>query len=106
MEEILLVCLLIVVFLIVLDGFLNGALKTRIDAVLSVALLCVLGAMFYWFSWKGLGTGVAVALTSSDCTKGGGISAGPSAENLKLLSGEREGLPWVLCGCSQCLWRC
>ena len=66
MEEILLVCLLIVVFLIVLNGFLNGALETRIDAVLSVALLCVLGAMFYWFSWKGLGTGVAVALIATN----------------------------------------
>jgi hypothetical protein len=65
MDVILLACLLIVVFLIVLNAFLNGASKTRIDAVLSVALLCVLGAQFYWFGWKGPVKGVAVALIAA-----------------------------------------
>jgi len=65
MEEILIICLLIAVFLIILNGFLYGALKNRIDAILSVTLLCVLAALFYWFSWKGLGTGVALAIIAA-----------------------------------------
>jgi hypothetical protein len=46
MEEVLLVIVEIIAFLIVLKGFLNGALKTKIDAVLSLAFCGVLAAIF------------------------------------------------------------
>ncbi len=62
LQEALFVCLLIIVFVIMLNGFLNGALKNRIDAALSVALLGVLAVIFYCFGWKGLGIGIALCL--------------------------------------------
>jgi hypothetical protein len=61
MEVTLFACLLAVVFLIALNGFLNGVFKRQIDTVLGAAWLCILGALLYWFDWKGLGMGVALS---------------------------------------------
>ena len=41
-----------IVYLIVLNGYLNGSMKTRIDAVLSVLWLALLALAFIAFGWK------------------------------------------------------
>jgi hypothetical protein len=43
--------LMIVVFLAILDGFLNGAMKQRIDAVLGSLLVAIIILGFYLFGW-------------------------------------------------------
>ncbi len=40
-----------VVYLIMLNGFLNGSMKTRIDAILSVLLIFLIGFGFCLFEW-------------------------------------------------------
>jgi hypothetical protein len=42
----------LVVFLVVLNGFLNGSLKQHTDAALSVVWLALLAACFLAFGWK------------------------------------------------------
>lgn len=66
MEEALFAFLVLLVFLFVLNGMLNGRLKDRVDAILCVVWLCLQAAIFYWFGWKGLGT--ALALTAIGAT--------------------------------------
>lgn len=61
MEAALVACLLLVTFLFVLNGLLNGRLKDRVDAVLCIVWLCILAITLYWFGWKGVG--VALILT-------------------------------------------
>jgi hypothetical protein len=54
--------LLIVIYLIVLNGFLNGLYKTRIDAILTCALLAILAISFGFFGWKSGLTSIAFCL--------------------------------------------
>jgi hypothetical protein len=45
--------LVITVYLIVLNGFLNGVFKARIDAILSCLVLGIIAIVFFAFSWRG-----------------------------------------------------
>jgi hypothetical protein len=51
--------LLIVVYLIVLNGFLDGLFKVRIDAILSTLLISIVAIFFVIFGWKSGLTGIA-----------------------------------------------
>jgi predicted RNA polymerase sigma factor len=51
-----------IVYLIVLNGYLNGAMKTRIDLALSVLWLALLAIAFVAFGWKTGVTAIAVSL--------------------------------------------
>jgi hypothetical protein len=44
--------LAVTAFLVVVNGFLRGAKKAQIDAILSVILLGLLGTCFFLFGWK------------------------------------------------------
>jgi hypothetical protein len=60
-EIALLVALGAVVYLVVLNGYLDGAMKVRIDAVLSVLWLTLLGTAFLAFGWKSGVTAIAAS---------------------------------------------
>jgi uncharacterized membrane protein len=65
MDIVLLAMLVIVVYLIVLNGFLNGRMKTKIDAALSCVLLGIIAVQFSVFDWRTGLTGVAVTLLAA-----------------------------------------
>lgn len=53
--------LTLIVFLIVLNGYMRGTKTPIIDAVLSVGLVVILGVGFYLFGWKLGLTNVAIS---------------------------------------------
>src|SRR6266581_3247492 len=53
--------LVVTAFLVVLNGFLRGAKKAQIDAVLSVVLLGLLVGCFAFFGWKAGVTAIVLA---------------------------------------------
>jgi uncharacterized membrane protein YjjP (DUF1212 family) len=61
----LLAALLVVVYLIVLNGFLNGLYKGRIDATLSCLLLGIIAIVFVAVGWKGGLTSIALCFIAA-----------------------------------------
>lgn len=57
--------LVIVVYLIVLNGFLNGLFKARIDAILSCLLLGIIVIVFVAFGWRGGLTSIALSFIAA-----------------------------------------
>jgi hypothetical protein len=45
--------LLVISFLTIMNGYLDGRLRLRVDAVLSIALIGLVAFGFYKYGWKG-----------------------------------------------------
>lgn len=78
----------IVTFLVMLNGFLRGAKKQQIDAVLSLILVCVLLMAFVALGWK---TGLLAILFAFVCASATRPIAARVAARLLALSGGPSG---------------
>jgi len=57
--------LVIAVYLIVLNGFLNGLFKARIDAILVCLVLGIIAIVFFAFGWRGGLTSIALCFIAA-----------------------------------------
>ncbi len=63
------IVLILASFLVVLNGFLRGAKKAQIDAVLSILLLGLVIAAFFVAGWKSAFLGIVLAFISAIVTR-------------------------------------
>lgn len=63
------IVLILASFLVVLNGFLRGAKKVRIDVVLGVLLICLVIAAFFVAGWKSGFLSIVVAVLSAVVTR-------------------------------------
>lgn len=63
------IVLILVSFLIILNGFLRGAKKGQIDAILSILLIVLVIASFFFAGWKGGFLAIVVAFISAIITR-------------------------------------